>query len=941
MSDAGRIRHEATESGNLADMAEVFVPSQLFMLSPIDHQLACSTQPSVPRATERTSTKPNSPFVFPFQSGSIEAAAASETSLLSAKEQEARRSADRFRPQRLCLHALPAFDFNPSSPNDPSSRSSSCTPTRRTPPCSNVPAGHRRNGSEFIGGDSKLELSGSSGTCRTEGEIPLKLPSTIYNIPPASKRGHAHRRSGAVSSNDLSHVLKPTQEPRGNSLPTTPSDPNHRHRFPSHFETSFSQPRASSSSQDNPPIAALDENNRPSACPRARVGFSDTLEFIPRPLSTISSETSSSLSTVRGSHSVTGSISSIISGGNSTPPLVKSTRPSNESTFEQSATGDLPIAGTSTPKQLERGEVPEDDIYLQQTSNTSVASSQLSQTEALIISSKSTISSGADYTDFTIDEVCPDKEQIPPSAWHSKTQLPHVKPTSMASTLIRPRSSPEPKVGKGQKKVKSWADTFLPRKSRLDEATQIITGPVRATSPRATFALVDELTLEHISFDNDTTCVIRDLSQIPPLPGAQPGQYNTNGSDEDHIPSAVLDLDAQFNSINASSSGIELEDFSEGGFSAARRRMHSSGATGGFSGPGMHYHRRTESAPEMTQFDCQTLGFPRFGSNPKMADVFEEEEEAEDDQNSDSQDNIRPSRMVHRFCPSNNQSEEEISGLGVNIVDLSIPYGEHLPRRSCRPNVGSSAGLGLRSSNIRSEKELSFTRQKLYNVEMTDSPIEIVEADEEPRPSDSSKPSEDYVAIPTVSTKPVPTRPLSAPIDFAMPKADLLSWTPETLSSTMSSPDFSQASFDIPRLHTANSSITDRLTLNSCRAGEQSVNLRASVDDVPSLTSSASTAISAQRPRFSSSAYTRSSAERSPSLSAAVRSKTRSPTSSKRSSLANLSRLVGNSHAERTKLHIEEHAQLNNLERADKRKGHIISRLIRFWKPREKPARKD
>ncbi|KAG7009997.1 hypothetical protein G7Y79_00001g002690 [Physcia stellaris] len=474
----------------------------------------------------------------------------------------------------------------------------------------------------------------------------------------------------------------------------------------------------------------------------------------------------------------------------------------------------------------------------------------------------------------------------------------------------------------------------------MDEAPQTITGPVRATSPSATFALVDELTLEHISFDNDTTCVIRDLSQIHPLPGAQPGQDITDGSDEDHIPSAVLDLDAQFNSINASSSGSELEDFSEGGFSAARRRMHSSGATGGFSGPGMHYHRRTESAPEMTHFDCQTLGFPRFGSNPKMADVFEEEEEAEDDKKSDSQDNIRP-RMVHWFCPSKNQSEEDISGLGVNIVDLSTPYGEHLPQRSSRPNVGSSVGLGSRSPSTRTENELSFARRKLYNLRMTDTPIEIVVADEEPRASDSSKPSEDCVAAPTVSAKPVPSRPLSAPIDFAMPKADLPSSTPETLSSTMSLPDFSQASFDIPRLHTANSSITDRLTLNSCRAAEQSVNLRASVDDVPSLTSSASTAISAQPPRFSSSAYTRSSAERSPSLSAAVRSKARSPTSSKRSSLANLSRLVGNSHAERSKLHIEERVQFDNLERANKRKGHIISRLIRFWKPREKPARKD
>lgn len=912
------------------------------MPSPIDHQSACSTQSSMPRAIERTSTESNHPFVFPLQSPPVEAAATSETSLLPAKDREARCSADRFRPQRLCFHALPAFDFNPSSSSDLPDRSSSCTPTRRTPPCSNVSAGHRRNGSEFIGVESKLELFGSSSTSQTKGEFSLELPSTIYNRPPASRRGHAHRRSGAVSSDDLSHVSKPTQEPRGNSLPTTPSDPNHRHRFQSHCERSFSQPGASTYTQDDPPMVPLDESTHPTTCPHARVGFSDTLEFIPRPLSTISSETSSSLSTVRASHSITGSISSIISGGNSTPPSVKPTGRSTDLTSEQSATRNLHTAGTSTTENLlERREVPEDDISRQQISNASAASSQLLQTGVLTNSSKNAQDSKADYTDFATDDVFMNDEQIPHSPWYARTQLSHVKPTPMASALTRPRSSPEPKLGKRQKKGKSWAESFLPRKPKMDEATQKNPGPGRATIPRATFALVDELALEHISFDDDTTCVIRDPSQIPPSPRAQPGQGITDASGEDHIPGAVLDLDAQFQSINASISGSEFEDFSEGGFSAARRRMHSSGATGGFSGPGMHYHRRTESAPEMTQFDYQSLGFPRFGSNPKMADVFEEEEEAQDDERGDSQDHIRSSRMVHRLSPSKNQSEEKILGLGVNIVDLSIPYGELLPQRSSHQNIGSPVGLDLRSANTRSEQDLSFTRRKLDPYGAIDSPIEVVEADEEPRASDLSKPSEEYVAIPTVSTKYISTRPVSAPIDFAVPKADLSSLTPETLSSTVSSPDFSQASFDIPRLHTANSSITDRLTLNSYRAGEQSVNLRISVDDVPSLTSSASTAISAQPPRFSSSAYTSSSAERSPSLSAAVPSKNRPPISSKRSSLASLSRLVGNAHAERSKLHIEERAQHENLERTDKRKGHRISRLIRFWKPREKPAKKD
>ena len=34
-----------------------------------------------------------------------------------------------------------------------------------------------------------------------------------------------------------------------------------------------------------------------------------------------------------------------------------------------------------------------------------------------------------------------------------------------------------------------------------------------------------------------------------------------------------------------------------------RRRMHTSGVTGGFAGLGMHYHRRAESAPELDAID--------------------------------------------------------------------------------------------------------------------------------------------------------------------------------------------------------------------------------------------------------------------------------------------------------------------------------------------------
>ena len=55
--------------------------------------------------------------------------------------------------------------------------------------------------------------------------------------------------------------------------------------------------------------------------------------------------------------------------------------------------------------------------------------------------------------------------------------------------------------------------------------------------------------------------------------------------------------------------------------------MHSSGITGGLTGPGMHYHRRAESAPELDAIDRSRIGSPRLGSDPAMAIEEEEEEE--------------------------------------------------------------------------------------------------------------------------------------------------------------------------------------------------------------------------------------------------------------------------------------------------------------------------
>ena len=945
------VGHEVTLYSILADMTEVFIPRQPLMHSPVVQRTASGPHPL---ATAGAVTEPNSIPVFPLPSPTVGTAVAPRLS----KETRTQRSKDRTRPQQLSFDTLPAFKFNPSDSSDPASGGSGYTPTRRTPPCSNMPSGHRRNGSELIGGDSNVAMTTTSSASPIKSGSPLELPPTLYNGPPASRRGHAHRRSGALSSHDLSSVMKPAKEPKGGSLPTTPSHFNDHDGRPPYSENSFSHnPEVSMSptNDSSTPISA--EDNPAKTSPRPRVGFSDNVEFIPRPLSTISSETSSSLSTVRASHSLTGSISSMISGRTSSPPPVKLNRSLSDPTVERLMSTNLHTARVAgTLGDLEWMDVPEARTDWHQDSALIAPAFYVSQKGA----ATSLMDSTKDHVaNSTMDNATLTNQQILALPSYPKGQSSIMKPLLTASVLTRPRSSPEPKDVSMQNRVKSWAENFLPRKPKTDESSQSTSAPIPNPGHRVSFASVNDISLEHISFDEDTSCVIRDPSLIVPSPKAQHSLHRVgeaNASDEGEISGPVLDLDAAFGLANTSSYGSNSDDIFGSGFSVSRRRMHSSGITGGFSGPGMHYHRRAESAPEMAHFDYYTLGFPRFGSNPKMADVFEEEEEegggagggagkgeggggggggggGEDDDIPDDRKNSHLDILTPQSSTFAREGEAMTSGLGVNIVDIGPCNDTHQRQRSNRYKPGNSVEVDQGLTDTDRDDGAIIAFQEENASDFRDALIEIVEIDEEPRASALSKFSNGHVSPPTLSTNSTSARPVSAPRSTS-----LHSMTPETLSSTMSSPDFSRSSFDVPRLHTANSSMTDRMTLSSCRAGEHSVNLRASVDDVPSLSSSSSTAISAQPLRLSSSAHTRSSTERSSSLSAVISSTCPPAITSKRSSIVSLSRLVGHAHGARSKLHIEERAQVETSEKADKRKGNRISRLMRFWKVRGKSS---
>lgn len=779
--------------------------------------------------------------------------------------------------------------------------------------------GHRRNGSEFIGGDGRNAVTGLMSTSPTKGEECLPLPPGARTGPPAGRRGHAHRRSGAMSSHDVSAILKPPTEIRGGSAPTTPSDNPIQPSIPPFLDRSTSQPNTVPTFKQSPPGSHHRRASSTAGQTRPRVGFSDHVEFIPRPLSTISSETSSSFSTIRPSHSVTGSISSIVSNGNASPSSAKSARfPVVDNLVEnEGAAFALPTVqgGQGTPV----------------TGRSNVQTGLGNPSDVLLWSEVFKSSRGKQETNHS-DPSNGASSILRPSEVPDALRSRRRPVSSLHPPITRPRSSPEPKVFKRQRKVKSWAGSFLARKARnsLHEDLANDRGP--PTELQSSSVAPHGLSFEHLNFDEDTTCVIdtappQNAKRSPVKIESLSTKARQSSPDPDTDESSqILDLDAL---CVPAAPGPCFEEVTGSRSAGVRRRLHSSGATGGFNGPGMHYHRRAESAPELAPINRRIFGSPGLASSTAMADVFEEDEE---DEAANQEKDARASAPEPMSEDKDKDKDEQAHGLGVSIVDVA-QYTENPAERQEHPVAGPF-------SKNESSNPTAGSATSVASTAISDGSggVEIVRADEEPRESAAMKSSTESAVTPTLANDPFIARPVSAPMQRTFPAHVPAFATPETYSSAMSTPDFSQTSFEGPRLHTAASSITDRGTLSSFRTGDQGFDLRVSVDDVPSLTSSASTMASGYPPGVSSSALTRSSAERPSSLTPVIAPRTQPGNASKRSSLASLSRLVGGSYGEKSKLSIEERAQSEDVEKTEKKKGRRISRLMRFWKSKEKTS---
>ncbi len=386
--------------------------------------------------------------------------------------------------------------------------------------------------------------------------------------------------------------------------------------------------------------------------------------------------------------------------------------------------------------------------------------------------------------------------------------------------------------------------------------------------------------------------------------------------------SPIIDLDAALGPFNTPSSFGDDWDMSQQN-GKRKRAMHSAAGLGGFTGPGMHYHRRAESAPE---FENPRFGLHRLGSSSTMGmeDVFEEDEDEEWEDAKASSDKETSSK-------AGDIDDDDETGLGIDIKvvdsdgmdsDNPMDFDDAAFQRGVK-RKGSGLSEGDRRNMSSTKSAHSTTSLVDEPIEEESSPVEIVDELVLPRP-DSGPQSSDSSTTPPFRSR--PTKDL-APVDiqpFSLQPPYVTPTSPRSASQASFPSPRSPFSYDTQRISTAPSSVTDENAFHLLLMGEPGPELRMSVDDVPSLTSSDSTMTrdnTGNQPQFRDG-------QRSASLSSAAVNR-------KRSSMASLSRLISSSHGEKSKLSIEFRAP--GVEEGEKKekssKGKRISRLMQFWKP--------
>ncbi|ORY66391.1 uncharacterized protein BCR38DRAFT_340121 [Pseudomassariella vexata] len=840
--------------------------------------------------------------------------------------------------------ALPDFSFNPGATltTDSSLLSPPLSPS--SPRMLPNRGSHRRGGSEFVGGNIRAgESITVMSTSPTNPESGFASPTVApIDIPPARRGRHAHRRSAAISSHDLTMILKPSSPNplRGSSAPTSPADFECKVRpfpetsdeqpMPTHSELQLDVESATVNTMTASPVLPVCEPSLPAKpTVRARVGFSDTLEFIPRPLSLVSTDTSSTI-TGRHGHSVSGSISSIISLSNSTttdydmhgilgsPVCSKKggPRPSTAGAVLERTPSTIGIAAEEQPlSPRRRNSIPLlSNLPAPEPSSSTTPSPSKTPKRWSFFGLESLASSGSP-TKARPHSSSSSDSGLKVNSSSENEEFAADEPTHLSD----PSNSSGKK--KKQKNVKSWAGSILTRKSK-SRSQKMKTGLRRSlTPPPSRIGLDDDMENEYV----DALEMATEPADNKETSSAQPCIKS-----EDDTSYPMIDLDAALGPFNTPLSRDPAWDEAQRSGVQIKRQLHSAAGMRGFTGPGMHYHRRAESAPEMPPFEAARFGIHRFGSSSTMADVFEEDEEDEDHTGAklvtrNSAPDAR--RRSTADGDSKSVSADDSNSTPTQDLDRKVQGAkESLSLGTCVKRKGSGSSLDMQPPESRMRTETSSTSLH-EEVIVEEGPVRRAVDQERiyetiPDSTDLAMPSPRHILV-TKDLAPVEVSP------FTLPGPSLTPASPYSASHSSSFPSpLSPMSYDAQRISTAPSSVTEENNFQSLLMGEPGPEVVRISVDVPSLTSSNSTMtresnfpgvhprnvpFHEQRPAsFTSTAFGR-----------------------RRSSLASLSRLISSAHGERSKLSIEVPCEPDSDKKPKVSAAKRWSRMMQFWKTKE------
>nr|XP_023882429.1 uncharacterized protein LOC111994776 [Quercus suber] len=348
--------------------------------------------------------------------------------------------------------------------------------------------------------------------------------------------------------------------------------------------------------------------------------------------------------------------------------------------------------------------------------------------------------------------------------------------------------------------------------------------------------------------------------------------------------SSSIDLDAALGPFNTPQFGNIR----------SRRDLHSSRGIKDFATPANQNQRhfRTTSAPMLQSFHLGRSNSPSKSDMP----VFAEEDE------DDSASDVHSGQTQSPPTISDPTASVDDGGLGVHVVetvadslrvDRMADGGLHLHTGNWqldRPYTRLAAPNSTLNKATTERRPSAVMEETIVEESSPVEAIDIVSPEEEPRASSLTK-SSDSSETPTI---------LAAHTDeLPLPDSQALSFiTPDAFAtSSFASPDLArrQGSFDTSRLGTSTSSIGDARTMSSFATGENSHENRMSVDGVPSLTSSRSTMRSTMHANDS---HRELSTVETPAYPLTAGPRHVIPDAEhrhKRTSIASLSQLVGNS----------------------------------------------